>query len=232
MNTLFKIVFAGLFTTVINCSEKYREVAIPKLHYICQQIVEKDFYHKADQLFFLVAKPELDEADDQELQKLLEYNARLQNDPCVQVNIQLPSLLYLAQSNNGDTLLHLSAFNNSEKTTAQLLTAGADVNVQNNNGNTPLHWSAFKNAEKTTPLLVAAGSNVNAKNNNGNTPLHFSVIKNAEKTTTQLLNAGGDVQAKNNKGVTALRFAKSPKIQNLLVVPQEKQLAESSCLIS
>ena len=232
MNTLFKIIFAGLFATVINCSDKYREVGVPKLYYLCQQVVEKDFYNKADQLFALVAKSEFDEADDQELQKLLEYNNRLQNDPCVQVNIQLPSLLYLAQSNNGDTPLHLSAGHNAEKTTVQLLTAGAHVNAQNNNGNTPLHWSAFKNAEKTTPLLLAAGSSVNAKNNNGNTPLHCSVIKNAEKTTTQLLTADADIDAKNNKGVTALRFAKSPEIKNLLVAGQKEQPAQSSCLIS
>jgi ankyrin repeat protein len=226
MNTLFKIVFAGLFATVVNCSNKYKVVGIPKLHYLCQQVVEKDFYNKADQLFALVGKRQLDEADDQKLQKLLEYNAYLQNNPYVQINIQLPSLLNLAQNNSGDTPLHWSAYGNAEKITAQLLAAGAHVDAQNNSGDTPLHFSAFNNAGITTKQLLAARATIDAKNNNCRTPLHFSVLIDAEKTTQLLLAAGADVYAQDDKDCTPLSLASSPEIKNLLVP------AKSICLIS
>ncbi len=170
MSKLLAIIFAGLFASVITCSDKYREIGVPKLQQLCKKVVEKDFYTKADQLFALVQKQEINEVDDQKLQKLLEYNTRLQH-PFAQVYIQLPSLVNLAEDKNGLAPLHYSALNDAERTTAQLLAASANVHAKDNKDRTPLHYSLFHNAYKPTLQLLAVGADVYAKDNDGWTPL-------------------------------------------------------------
>ena len=206
MNTLFKIIFAGLFATVISCSGN-PIVEIPSLHKLCQQAVKKDFDKKVDRAFVIVKKDNNSENDIQELQEILDYNTYLQNDMYIQTNIQLPSLVHSVGNNvdnYGSTPLHYSAGHNTDTITAQLLAAGANVHAQNNDGSTPLHYSAINNADKTTAQLLAAGASVNTQNNNGRTPLHCSARENAEKTMALLLAAGADIHARDNNGNTPL----------------------------
>ncbi len=232
MNKLLGIVLLGLCAGTISCSDKYVVVGVPTLQSLCESAVEKDFYEKADQLFSIVSKVEVSKADEQQLQKILEYNDRVQNSPNIKANIKLPSLLHLkfgktpfylavkhdlnkvvlrliaagedvhACDSNGRTALHVAAVNDSDKTTSLLLAAGTDVHARDYNGNTPLHSAAYHNAYKTTPLLLATGANVDAQNEDGDTPLHCAAYYNADKTTPLLLHAGANVDAQNRNGET------------------------------
>ena len=76
MKKLVGILLLGLCANFITCSEKYIIVGVPTLHQLCQRAVKKDFYNKADQLFAIVEKKELNQADEQQLQKILAYNKR------------------------------------------------------------------------------------------------------------------------------------------------------------
>ncbi len=233
MNKLLGIVLLGLCAGTISCSDKYVVVGVPTLQSLCKSAVEKDFYEKADQLFTIagksnqsfsiVSKVEVSKADEQQLQKILEYNDRVQNSFDV---IELPSLLNLASNYNGWTALHYASRDNKDKIVESLLAADASVDAQDKGGETPLHHASGYNADKTTSQLLTAGANVNACDSSDETPLHRAARSNADKTTMQLLTAKANVDACNKYGETPLNRAiitYSKKVELLLLDAKKKQ---------
>ena len=86
-----------------------------------------------------------------------------------------------SKDNNGQTPLHVAAYN-GKKDVAQLLLANrAKVNATDNDGQTPLHLAVqtplriavYNDRNKdVAQLLLANKANVNARDNDGNTPLY------------------------------------------------------------
>jgi ankyrin repeat protein len=247
MNTLFKIVFAGLFVSVINCSsadldffddtktlkrnitEAYEtdnfakiESCLAKERYLAQFKQDRGFaQNNVDRYSQLLSQEELSHS-------LLEIVATSKVDEDEKQS-RIQSYIFAGASVNAQDKdfripLHRSALNNEEKTTEQLLAAGARIDAQDIYGCTPLHYSAIKNAEKTTAQLLAAGARIDAQDIYGCTPLHLSAHNNAEKTTDQLLAAGANIYVRNINCRTPWQYApKSDKMQKLFIAAHKEQ---------
>lgn len=94
----------------INCSEKYtiddaimniKDISrgIPKLQYICKQVVRTNWNETVNKAFELVDKDLYTQDDVSSLKNILMYNQYLQSDPGVIANIQLPSIFDIENEN-------------------------------------------------------------------------------------------------------------------------------------
>lgn len=106
---------------------------------------------------------------------------------------------------NGYVALHMAAMSNSGNYVEELLTAGADPNIQDHLGLTALmHAIRFGSTEVAT-TLVKASSNLSIRDNKGYTALRHAVDWHyGEKDVRQLLEAGADPNTADNKGMTPL----------------------------
>lgn len=80
------------------------------------------------------------------------------------------------QNEEGNTLLHIAAFNNDDRI-AQLLLLRyhANPNIYDNDGYGALHVAADLLNPEMLELLLAAGANPNAQNSEQSTPLHMAL---------------------------------------------------------
>jgi len=91
---------------------------------------------------------------------------------------------------------------------AQMLAAGADVNVHDGTANaTPLQWAAGYRQTAAAKALLKAGARVDATNSSGETALMHAASLNAHGTIKVLLKAGADVNRASKDGATALHHA-------------------------
>lgn len=58
---------------------------------------------------------------------------------------------------------------------ADMIRAGADVNIKDNEGCTPLHWATRRGQVACMAALIQAGANIEAVNDHGMTPLNIAV---------------------------------------------------------
>ena len=108
--------------------------------------------------------------------------------------------------------LHIAAFFGHERTVAQLLKAGADVNkARTDVGFTPLYMAAVHGHEGVVEQLLRARADVNkASTDDGcHTPLYVAAGEGHEGVVIQLLKAGADPSAERTSGTsrTSLRVA-------------------------
>jgi len=115
--------------------------------------------------------------------------------------------LALGKDSNGETPLHLAAFNGHRDVAEVLLANNANVDAKDNHGNTPLHWAAANGHKDVAELLLANNAAVNAKGNGGATPLHAAVFKGYKDVVQLLLASKADVNAKADDGTTPLLSA-------------------------
>ena len=72
----------------------------------------------------------------------------------------------------GNTVLHMAAWNNDVKTAEMCLDIGADVNTLKCNSVSALHLAATKGNLEMADLLISRGAGVNMKDEDSKTPLH------------------------------------------------------------
>jgi len=71
----------------------------------------------------------------------------------------------------GNTVLHMAAWNNDVKTAQLCLDIGADVNSLKCNSASALHLAATKGNLEMADLLISRGAGVNTKDKDSKTPL-------------------------------------------------------------
>ncbi len=114
-----------------------------------------------------------------------------------------------AQSEVGETPIHLAALNENHRVIDVFVQAGVDINVLSKNGWTPLHSASARNTNPNMIIaLVEAGANINTQSKEGFTPLHNAVKSNRFAVLT-LLKLGADGKIKNGNGETAFDIFKN-----------------------
>jgi cytohesin len=120
-----------------------------------------------------------------------------------------------------------------QDTVAELIAAGADVNLADNlhSRETPLHRAAYHGHAQVTQQLLAAGANPNATSADG-TPLHYAAAHGHTDTLAALLAAGADVNAPDFLKRTPLHQAAAngqlDAAQALLAAGADVSLADES----
>lgn len=94
---------------------------------------------------------------------------------------------------NGINPLHLASKNGNIITLKQLISLGADVNIEDNNNKTPLMIATYNNKTETAQLLLDNGSNANLLDNQQNSALTLAALKNYTLLTNLLFNYTDDI---------------------------------------
>ena len=105
-----------------------------------------------------------------------------------------------ARNEDGDTPLHIAAWNGQTEAIAALLDAGADPNARNEDGDTPLHIAAWNGQTEAIAALLDAGADPNARNEDGDTPLHIAAWNGQTEAIAALIDAGADPNARAENG--------------------------------
>ena len=115
-----------------------------------------------------------------EVQSLLKKEKSTTSPPAFQPSVAAPAKpsqqksLTGAQTEPGDTPLHLAAQRGHAKVAEVLLSHGADVTARNGRKLTPLHWAAFYAKTNVTSVLLAHGANPNLEDQYQQTPLSLA----------------------------------------------------------
>lgn len=118
-----------------------------------------------------------------------------------------PILSYICDGlKEGDTPLHLAAFNNHAGVIKELMEAKADIRVSNRDGETPLHIAVGRNHLDAVAELLKHGVNIHAHTKwEGNYPLHLAaLLKYPKKMMELLMSKGADVKVVNKRKQTVL----------------------------
>ncbi|NWG87199.1 MAG: ankyrin repeat domain-containing protein [Hydrogenophilaceae bacterium] len=118
-----------------------------------------------------------------------------------------------ATNEEGQTPLHIAAFEGHLGAVQALIDAGADVNARDAMQWTPVFKAAYNHEQDcgyapVVKALVDAGADVNARIGFGITPLMLAAGGGEGAVCEVLLNAGADAFASNEAGRTALQMAK------------------------
>ncbi|EAX98945.1 hypothetical protein TVAG_321050 [Trichomonas vaginalis G3] len=105
---------------------------------------------------------------------------------------------------DGETALHIAAWNNSKETVEFLISYGANINEKDKDGRTTLHITAWNNSKEIAEVLISHGANINQKDKDRETALHIAASHNSKETTEVLISHGANINQKNKDGETAL----------------------------
>ena len=111
-----------------------------------------------------------------------------------------------AQSDEGESPLHIAALVGNSAAVYALIEAGADINARHKYGATPMHSAALSGNPAVVKKLIDAGADVRVRNNDGNTPLHLAVLS-SPLVTGLLIGAGAEVNTWNSLRNTPLHVA-------------------------
>jgi serine/threonine protein kinase len=111
------------------------------------------------------------------------------------------------ESRLSTTALMFAAKDGHAGIAADLLKAGAKLDVKDNDGDTALMYAAIDDRADVLRALLNAGADVNSKNANGDTPLLAASSRGRTEIVKLLLAAGADASVKNQKGQSALSRA-------------------------
>ena len=114
-------------------------------------------------------------------------------------------------TDDGETPLHVSAFEACEPCTQMLLDAGATVNSTTDEGKTPLMNAAQAGSVTIIRMLLSAGADPTATDQAGRTSLHWATIgsQDDESVIYALLESGADASVTNSNGDSAFDYAQA-----------------------
>lgn len=120
----------------------------------------------------------------------------------------------------GFTALHWAGILDESRLVAQLLDAGALLDVVGGDGGSPLHWLCHHDHPDLALRMIDGGAEVDLANRWGRTPLHVAVRRGCRETVMILLLNGADPGATTREGWTPLhtaRMAGRPELATLLL---------------
>lgn len=88
-----------------------------------------------------------------------------------------------------------------------LLSSGADINIQDNDGLSALHFAVLGRRKEMVNLLISHGAEFNLQDWMGYTPLAYAVENGFTDIVKILLNADVDVNLDNGSGITPISIA-------------------------
>ena len=112
----------------------------------------------------------------------------------VDTYIMIPEILN-SQDDVERTALHLGAQSGDVMIVQQLLSAGADTDIEDELGQTPLHYAAENHSLGISEALLSAKADLNAQDSWGRSPLHLAVCNGNIEVTRRLLAAGAEIRA-------------------------------------
>ena len=115
----------------------------------------------------LLKNPLLINMTDENKQTFLSYAIKRNNNPIINLIINVPILDLNYQDNNGNTYLHISVIHQNINLIKNLIEKKIQINTQNNDGNTALHFAYYINNIEIINLLKNNNLNINIKNNQG-----------------------------------------------------------------
>ncbi|MBS0236277.1 MAG: ankyrin repeat domain-containing protein [Proteobacteria bacterium] len=184
-------------------------------------VATREIKEDKDNLAYLAKlhKNELDTIVDANGNTALHNASRLSDKDQAEVLLKAGASVNV-RNNNGNTPLHLSAFDSfstSEPVNSFrfLLNNGADVMAEDNDGNTVLHILAFGGyrapftggAKPHLETIAQHKQLLNKQNKAGATPLHIAAMSGHIDAVSVLSNFGADFKIKNAYGMTALDIA-------------------------
>ncbi|KAK9874497.1 hypothetical protein WA026_002848 [Henosepilachna vigintioctopunctata] len=105
----------------------------------------------------------------------------------------------------------------NERPLKEMLSKGANPNIQDKNGNTALHLLANRKSTERmrefARLLIEYDTDLNAINEEGATPVHTAVNANCGLMVDVLFKEGADVNIRNNMGYTPVTKASSAPLR-------------------
>ncbi|OQS00254.1 serine/threonine-protein phosphatase 6 regulatory ankyrin repeat subunit A-like, partial [Thraustotheca clavata] len=119
-----------------------------------------------------------------------------------------PNFKYHAE--NGDSPLHIAAFNGHDRVVALLLSKHASPNILNHQSRTPLHMATIKNNRDVVTLLLEYNAD------NDMTPLMFAAMKDHTELAQILLNVNAQVDSVDRNNQTALIFASANNAEDIV----------------
>ena len=103
--------------------------------------------------------------------------------------------------------LHIAAFYGNSRTSAFLISKGADVNAQDRIGMTPLHVAVISGGIREVEALLEEKADINLRTAANQTVLHLSAATGQPKLTRLLLDRGADPNSEDGKGKNPLFYA-------------------------
>ena len=97
-----------------------------------------------------------------------------------------------------------------------LITLGADLNIQYFIGWTALHRCVSSNHPEIARMLIDAGADLNIQDNAGWTALHMCALYNRPEIARMLIDAGADKTIPDNSGNLPYELAKTQELKELL----------------
>lgn len=117
---------------------------------------------------------------------------------------------------HGNSTLMKAAREGRSEIVAELIEAGADLEIKNVDGNTALWNACFGQNYQCVELLVKAGIQLDSANDNDVTALMYSASAGKEDMVRLLVEHGADKEIENLDGFKAIDLAVSPAIYKLL----------------
>ncbi|RDD41599.1 Transient receptor potential cation channel subfamily A member 1 [Trichoplax sp. H2] len=113
-----------------------------------------------------------------------------------------------AVNKDGDTLLHLIAFNNGHELIKPVVNLmNTSININNGYGKTPLHLAAQAGYLNTVRILLNCGADVNNSDIYGNSALHYAAKENRSEVMKLLIEHHCNINITNRRRDTPLHLA-------------------------
>jgi thiosulfate/3-mercaptopyruvate sulfurtransferase len=117
---------------------------------------------------------------------------------------------------NNETALMRAARLGEIELTAELLRAGASINIRNADGNNALWFACFSGVEALVQLLIAAGADVDNQNDNGATALIYAASAGKTRIVQLLANGGANTTLSTLDDFTAIDVSQNRDILRFL----------------
>ena len=118
----------------------------------------------------------------------------------------IPTIGIDCRDDNGQTVLHLAAFEGAIDSVQNLLAKGADVHAATLDGKLALHLAALQSPATIAAILLDAGVNVNTEDKNCAFPIHYAASSGNDGFLSVLAERGSKFSA-DNTGATPKIYA-------------------------